>query len=148
MNSPNLLTLAFLALAVSVVSLTVAKTRAFSVIRERTSAKSEWLGYLFSCPYCLSHWISFLVVVVYRPITVSSGMLLADLAVSAFVIVALATMSSWVIYHAYKGLVDRFQWEELSEENERLRLVLQQAKEKLLEQAEQIRTLTETAIGE
>ena len=143
MNSPNLLTLAFLALAVSVVSLTVAKTRAFSVIRERTSAKSEWLGYLFSCPYCLSHWISFLVVVVYRPITVSSGMLLADLAVSAFVIVALATMSSWVIYHVYKGLVDtpRGDCAELAGENEQLRLVLQQARKKLVEQAEEIRNL-------
>lgn len=146
MNNPNLLTLAFLALAVSVVSLTIAKTRAFSVIREKIAAKSEWLGYLFSCPYCLSHWISFLVVAVYRPITVSSGIILADLAVSAFVIVALATVSSWIIYRAYKGLVDASQedYAEISEENEQLRSTLQQAKKKLTEQADFIRDLTGT----
>lgn len=148
MNNPNLLALAFLALAVSVVSLTIAKTKAFAAIREKIAEKSDWLGYLFSCPYCLSHWISFLVVAVYRPITVSSGIILADLAVSIFVIVALATVSSWVIYRAYKGLVDDVlgtDYEELVQENETFRSTLQLAREKLAEQVERIQDLTGTA---
>lgn len=148
MNNPDLLTIAFLALFVSVVSLTITKAKAFSTIREKIIEKSDWLGYLFSCPYCLSHWVSFLVVAVYRPITVSSGMLLVDLVVSVFVIVALATMFSWVIYHAYKGLADDVsgtKCEELVQENETFRSTLQLAREKLTEQAERIRDLTGTA---
>ncbi len=145
MNNPNLLTIAFLALFVSVVSLTITKAKAFSTIREKIIEKSDWLGYLFSCPYCLSHWVSLLVVAVYRPITVSSGMLLADLVVSIFVIVALATMFAWVIYHAYKGLADDVsgtKYKELVQENQTLRSTLQLAREKLTEQVEQIRDLT------
>ena len=148
MNNFNLFTIAFLALFVSVISLTITKTKAFSTIREKIIEKSDWLGYLFSCPYCLSHWVSLLVVTVYRPITVSSGMLLADLVVSIFVIVALATMFSWVVYHAYRGLADDVsgtKCEELVQENETLRSILQLAREKLIEQAEQIRNLTGTA---
>lgn len=41
---------------------TVAKERIFAPLRERLGGKRTWLGYLFSCPYCASHWIAFGVV--------------------------------------------------------------------------------------
>jgi hypothetical protein len=53
-------------LAVSLVvmglSHTVARERICAPLRDRLGGKETWLGYLVSCPYCVSHWIAFLLV--------------------------------------------------------------------------------------
>ncbi len=41
---------------------TIAKERIFEPMRRRLGGRDTWLGYLVSCPYCLSHWIAFAVV--------------------------------------------------------------------------------------
>ena len=40
----------------------IARERIFEPLRTRLGDKETWLGYLVSCPYCVSHWIAFLVV--------------------------------------------------------------------------------------
>lgn len=49
-------------LAVSLVvmglSHTIARERIFAPLRGRLGGKETWLGYLVSCPYCVSHWIA------------------------------------------------------------------------------------------
>lgn len=53
-------------LAVSAVvmglSHTIARERIFAPLRQRLGGKDTWLGYLLSCPYCVSHWVAFIVV--------------------------------------------------------------------------------------
>ena len=53
-------------LAVSLVvmglSHTIARERIFQPLRARLGGKDTWLGYLISCPYCVSHWIAFILV--------------------------------------------------------------------------------------
>ena len=44
------------------ISHTVAKERICEPLRKKLGGKETWLGYLVSCPYCLSHWIAFAVV--------------------------------------------------------------------------------------
>jgi hypothetical protein len=41
---------------------TIAKERIFAPLRERLGGTDTWAGYLVSCPYCVSHWIAFLLV--------------------------------------------------------------------------------------
>ncbi len=41
---------------------TIAKERIFLPVRERLGGKSTWFGYLASCPYCASHYLSFVLV--------------------------------------------------------------------------------------
>jgi hypothetical protein len=41
---------------------TVARERLFEPLRRQLGGKETWLGYLVSCPYCVSHWIAFLLV--------------------------------------------------------------------------------------
>jgi hypothetical protein len=41
---------------------TVAKEKIFEPLRTRLGGKETWLGYLVSCPYCLSHWLAFVLV--------------------------------------------------------------------------------------
>ncbi|MCA1663461.1 MAG: DUF1360 domain-containing protein, partial [Myxococcales bacterium] len=43
-------------------SYTVAKEEMFRGMRDRCGRRSGWLGYLVSCPYCLSHWVAFVIV--------------------------------------------------------------------------------------
>ena len=53
-------------LAVSLVvmglSHTIARERIFAPLRVRLGGRETWLGYLVSCPYCVSHWIAFILV--------------------------------------------------------------------------------------
>lgn len=50
--------LLILGLASATVSVTVAQSRVFLPLRTFIKGKSEWLGELFSCPYCMGHWVS------------------------------------------------------------------------------------------
>jgi hypothetical protein len=43
-------------------SQTIAKERIFASVRDRCGGRESWLGYLVSCPYCVSHWIAFVLV--------------------------------------------------------------------------------------
>src|SRR4051794_36030173 len=43
-------------------SYTITKERIFAPLRERLGGKDTFFGYLFSCPYCTSHWIAFALV--------------------------------------------------------------------------------------
>lgn len=43
-------------------SYTIAKEEMFRGLRDRCGGRSTWLGYLVTCPYCLSHWVAFLIV--------------------------------------------------------------------------------------
>ncbi|HEX2568684.1 MAG TPA: hypothetical protein VH877_03925 [Polyangia bacterium] len=56
----------FQLLAVSAVvmglSHTIARERLLAPLRERLGGKETWLGYLVSCPYCVSHWLAFVLV--------------------------------------------------------------------------------------
>ena len=49
-------------LAVSLIvmglSHTIARERICEPLRKRLGGKETWLGYLVSCPYCVSHWIA------------------------------------------------------------------------------------------
>ncbi len=50
------------ALVTMAVSHTIARERIFRPLRDRLGGKETWLGYLVSCPYCVSHWVAFVLV--------------------------------------------------------------------------------------
>ena len=50
------------ALVVMGLSHTIARERIFAPLRDRLGGRDTWLGYLVSCPYCVSHWVAFVVV--------------------------------------------------------------------------------------
>lgn len=84
----------WVSLVVSTVSMTLSKAKLFRGLREAVSQRSRWLGELIHCPYCVSHWISFLLVAVYRPCLTHCCIPVADYVVSAFAMVAMATIWS------------------------------------------------------
>ncbi len=56
-----------LSLANAAISFTVAETKLFEPLRQRTKAKSEFFGQLLSCGYCLGCWTALVLVAIYRP---------------------------------------------------------------------------------
>jgi Protein of unknown function (DUF1360) len=92
-----------LAFATAAISMTVSKTKVFRPVRNWTHAHSEWFGELIECPYCTIHWVAFAAVAVYRPVLVNSRAHLLDLFISAFVLIAVASIVSGWIFQAFAG---------------------------------------------
>ena len=137
MNPKSLIEVIALAFAAAVISLTITKSSLFEHPRKWVLERSEWLGKLVSCAYCTSHWVSFALVAIYQPRIIQSAWWPLDLIVSACVLVALAMPVSFVVYKSFQGMtVDN------SDETELLRAALEKAKEKLIEQAAQIKALS------
>ncbi len=55
----NYLQLIIISLAVASISFTISKSSIFKPVRLFICKHSSFLGELFSCPYCISHWVSF-----------------------------------------------------------------------------------------
>lgn len=103
MNIAGICTAIVLAFAVSAISMTISKTKVFRPVRQWIQARSQWLGELVNCPYCTIHWVAFAAVALYRPIVVVSGLRVLDLFVSAFVVIAVASIVSGWIFQAFAG---------------------------------------------
>jgi hypothetical protein len=54
--------LVVVSLVVMGISYTIARERIFEPLRRRCGGRATWLGYLVSCPYCLSYWVAFVIV--------------------------------------------------------------------------------------
>lgn len=71
------LSLILVSLVVMSLAHTIARERLFAPLRQRLGGHDTWLGYMVSCPYCLSHWIAFVVVpltgVYYVPVRAGLG---------------------------------------------------------------------------
>jgi uncharacterized membrane protein len=61
-NMAGLAKLLAVSLVVMGLSHTLTRERLFEPLRRRMGGKDTWLGYLVSCPYCVSHWIAFVLV--------------------------------------------------------------------------------------
>jgi hypothetical protein len=64
----SVLELIVLALAGSAISMTLTKAVITKKFRDYIKSKSDFWGELFSCPYCMSHWVNAVVLVLSQPI--------------------------------------------------------------------------------
>ena len=90
-----------LALAVSAISMSFTPGSIFAPFRAWVAAKNKWLGELFACFFCLSHWITFAAIAVFRPRPLRSGIYFADIVVSVFATIAIATITSGLIFAVF-----------------------------------------------
>ena len=67
----------YLSMVTASISFTLAESRLFLPFREWLGNRSPTLGHLFTCGYCLGHWIAFALVGVYRPSLFEGWWLLA-----------------------------------------------------------------------
>lgn len=123
-DSSQLYALAVMALVVGSIAVTITRSKIFAGVREWIAEKTaaqmvkndgvysvfggniglrfwKFLHGVFTCPYCMGHWLSFALIAWYQPRPLTSDVLLVDMVVSAF---ALVTMSSWASGLIVKGM--------------------------------------------
>ena len=88
-----------LALAAASVTLTISRSSLFREARLWVLGQSKWLGLLFKCPYCMGHWVSFGLMLVYHPKLFDSGCLPIDYLATAFALITLNTIICDVIMY-------------------------------------------------
>jgi hypothetical protein len=98
-------TCAVLAMVVSGTSFTITGTEIFEPMRRFLAARSERLGHLTACFYCTSHWVTFLLIALCRPVLVSTGIGLVDLAISAFFVIQLAAFLTGVLFKSFSVIM-------------------------------------------
>ena len=85
----------YLSFAVASISFTVTESKLFRSFREWVKRKNTFLGELVSCGYCLSHWLAFAFIAIYKPRLFKSWWLL-DYFLTALV-VAWMSAFQWVL---------------------------------------------------
>lgn len=93
-----------IAVAVAAAALTITRATVFKPLRLWIKGKNAFIGELFSCPYCMSHWISLIAVLVLKPRIVVSDVPIADYIVSIFFIVAVASATASAIFHTVASI--------------------------------------------
>ena len=106
----DMVRLLIISLAVSAISMTLTKAMIFKGFRDWLKDHNDWLGELFSCPYCTSHWVSFGFVVIYGPLPLASKFIdwsfqpVIDFIVTVFATVTIAAFASGLIYRAFEPM--------------------------------------------
>ncbi len=100
-----LITCLMIALAASSISMTVTQTELFAAFREWMTKKNAMMGHLFHCFYCLSHWVVFGGMLVYRPALLHSGFAFIDWVMTAFITITLATLINGLMFKVFQAAV-------------------------------------------
>ena len=91
--------------AAAAVSMSFTQGTMFEPLRKWIAAQNSLLGELARCFFCMSHWIVFAGVAVYRPRPLQLAMP-ADLIVAAFLAIAIATVTSGLMFAAFLGAMN------------------------------------------
>lgn len=97
------LAILFLSLVTASLTVTLSRGKIFDVPRDWVARKSDFLGRLLSCPYCLSHWVAFAIVGVYRPQALSAQPVVNFFAVS-FAVVTLAALLIGAVFASFQHI--------------------------------------------
>jgi Protein of unknown function (DUF1360) len=104
----NLLQTLEIGITTGVISLTLAKSKLFSPMRNWIRYRSPWWGELVSCPYCASHWVGGLLVATQGPGSPARWLIVSAMAI------AVGALTSAVLFKAISSIHP--QQPEMSEE--------------------------------
>ena len=62
-------------------------------------------GHLFHCFYCLSHWVVFGGMAVYRPALLNSGFALIDWVMTAFIVITITTLINGLMFKVFQAAI-------------------------------------------
>ena len=98
----ELITFTLLSRACAAVSITATKAVITRPIRVWVGSKSKFLGELWECPYCFSHWVALIFTIIYRPTLVSCGVMTFDILITAFAMTGVSAVFCGLIMRAYE----------------------------------------------
>jgi hypothetical protein len=81
------------------ITLTISRALIFSPLRKFLSSRVPFLGDLVNCPYCLSHWVAFLIATIfYEHVRLYSSNYVVNLLIGAFTIIPLSAVFMAIIF--------------------------------------------------
>ncbi len=98
------LKLVFLSITCGAISMTISKSKLFVPPRKWIKNRSTFLGGGLACPYCTSHWVALVLMLIYFPRLLHCGIIAIDFCVETMMVVAMASVTAWVIYSAYAAM--------------------------------------------
>lgn len=99
-NWPILLAVA---LCVAAISFTITTTSMFKWLREPVANIHPKLEELIFCPWCLGHWITFVILLTSNtPLIIVTNVVFYNFMVTAFVIIAVAGLVHYVLLRSYE----------------------------------------------
>ena len=100
-----------LALATSSISVSITQGELFAPLRNWAQKVGHMTGHLFQCFFCISHWVVFLGIAIFRPTITSSGLIVA-----AFFSLTLSTLVSGLMFKVLlTGMAKKVRDKELKE---------------------------------
>lgn len=81
-----------LCIAVAAMAVTITKGKIFLKQRIWLRLRSPWIGKLFSCPYCLCHWLIAVTMIWYHPILTNLGYVWVDLVITGFCLIGISAL--------------------------------------------------------
>ncbi|WP_171962098.1 DUF1360 domain-containing protein [Bordetella trematum] len=90
-----------IAVAASSISMSLTQGELFAPLRAWAQKFGHMTGYLFQCFFCLSHWIVFLGIAIYRPQLIHSDYVLVDWIVAAFFSLTISTFTSGLMFKVF-----------------------------------------------
>ena len=93
----------FLAMALcnGAIALTLTKRTIFRWARQWIVDRSDFFGELIQCPYCTSHWLAAVSMVIWHPRFTDCGFVVADYIATGFALVAMSAIVSGMIYRLF-----------------------------------------------
>jgi hypothetical protein len=96
----DLKTCALIGAAAAAIAVSFTQGSMFEPLRKWLALRNKLIGELAHCFFCMSHWIVFAGIAIYRPRPLQLS-LFADLVVAAFLGVAIATIVSGMMFGAF-----------------------------------------------
>jgi hypothetical protein len=90
-----LLQLLFYSFITASIAFTISESHLFASLRNLIKTKSNWLGKLVSCGFCLGYWVSFFLVALY-PFKILSGLGLFDFFITTLAVAWLSAFQ-WIM---------------------------------------------------
>lgn len=83
------------------ISYTISKGSIFGPLREWIIMRNLWLGKLATCPYCMSHWVAFLAMLIFHPRVIDSSYLVASYIATWFTLAGLSALFAATIFKLF-----------------------------------------------
>ncbi|WP_054179533.1 DUF1360 domain-containing protein [Trabulsiella odontotermitis] len=103
--SSNLSTCLMIALASASLAMTITQTELFTTLRAWATRINDLLGHLFSCFYCMSHWMVAGGMLIYHPSLLKSGIGLIDWLTTAFAVLTITTFINGLLFKVFQAAI-------------------------------------------
>ena len=93
----------FVSMAIAAISMTITRALVFKKLRDWIANNNEFMGDLFNCPYCFSHWMALIAAVWYQFEPINKSFVWLNVIVSTFMLVTITSFFCGMILRSFSS---------------------------------------------